>query len=244
MKKILCLFGALALVLTSCSSNDSSNSSDSVLLKKVILTGTGGKTTVNYTYDGNKIVSVIDDAKEINMHYTYAGDVITKLEFKLPDGSVEQTNTFTYGADGKLATFLRVELENGKLSGHKEVYTYNADGTISVQLYGGDDKTQTDKGGTAIIKFLDGEVSEITYTNSPNHKYVYDSKNNAAKNILGFNKIAFVDGEGTGVFHNEVSDTSGTTVWSTYSYTYNADGYPQTSVDNTEGLKTTSEYFY
>jgi hypothetical protein len=243
MKKFLLLFGALTLVLTSCSSDDDS-SSDSVLLKKVVLTGEGGKTTINYTYDGNKIVSVIDDAKEINMHYTYTGDVITKLEFRLPDGSVEQTNTFTYGADGKLATFLRVELDDDQLRGHKEVYTYNANGTISVILYSGDDKTQTDESGTATIKFLDGEVSEITSTNSPGHKYVYDSKNNTAKNVLGLDKIAFVDGEGVGVFHNEISDTSDGEVWSTYAYTYNADGYPETSVDNTEGLHFTSEYFY
>lgn len=242
MKKLLLLFGALALTLASCSSDD--NSSDSVLLKKVILTGEGGKTTVNYTYDGNKIVSIVDDTKEINMHYTYTGDLITKLEFRLPDGSVEQTNTYTYGTDGKLATFLRVELDDDQLRGHKEVYTYNADGTISVKLYSGDDKTQTLESDTSIIKFVNGEVSEITSTNSPDHKYTYDSKNNATKNVLGLDKIAFVDGEGVGVFHNELSDISEGETWSTYTYTYNADGYPQTSVDDTEGLHYTSEYFY
>jgi len=244
MKKILCLFGALTILLSSCSSDDSSNASDSVLLKKVVLTGTEGKSTVNYKYDGNKLVSVIDDSGEINMHYTYTGSSITKIEFKLPDGSVEQTNTFTYGTDGKLATFLRVELDNDELRGYKEVYTYNANGTVSVKSYGGDDKTQTDASGTATITFINGDVSEVTSTNSPNHKYVYDAKNNAAKNVLGLDKISFVDGEGTGVFHNEVSDTSGETVWSTYSYTYNSAGYPEKSVDDVEGLKYTSEYFY
>ncbi|MFB3386546.1 hypothetical protein [Flavobacterium sp. LAR06] len=244
MKKILCLFSALTLLLTSCSSDDSSSSdSDAILLKKVVLTGTGGKTTVNYTYDGNKIVSVIDDAKEINMHYTYTGDLITKIEFKLPDGTVEQTNTFTY-TDGKLATFLRVEYDNDELRGYKEVYTFNSNGTISVQSYSGDDKTQTDASGTSTITFANGDVSEITSTNSPDHKYVYDSKNNAAKNILGLDKISFVDGEGTGVFHNEISDTADGDVWSTYSYKYNEAGYPETSIDNVEGDDYTSEYFY
>ncbi|WP_374175133.1 hypothetical protein [Flavobacterium tructae] len=244
MKKILCLFSALTLALTSCSSDNSSDSSDSVLLQKVVLTGVDGKTTVNYKYNGNKIVSVIDDAGEINMHYTYTENVITKIEFKLPNGTIEQTNTFTYGTDGKLATFVRVESEDNVLRGYKEVYTYNANGSIAVKSFGGDEKTQTDAGGTATITFIDGDVSEIISTNSPNHKYVYDAKNNAAKNILGFDKISFVDGEGTGVFHNEISDTSGKTVWSTYSYTYNAAGYPEKSIDNVEGLKYTSEYFY
>ncbi|TPG38158.1 hypothetical protein [Flavobacterium pectinovorum] len=246
MKKILCLFGALSMVLmSSCSSDDSSSdASDSILLKKVVLTGTDGKSTVNYKYNGNKLVSVIDDSGEVNMYYTYTGDLITKIEFKFPTGEIEQTNSFTYSADGKLATFVRVEKENDELRGYKEVYTYNANGTISVKSYGGDDKTQTEEGGTSTITFVSGDVSEITSTNSPNHKYVYDAKNNAAKNVLGLDKISFVDGEGTGVFHNEVSDTSGATVWSTYSYTYNSAGYPEKSVDNVEGLKYTSEYFY
>ncbi|PAM95692.1 hypothetical protein B4N84_06225 [Flavobacterium sp. IR1] len=273
MKKILYLFCALTLALTSCSSDDSSSDPDPstetppvvtappvvtvppvvsvpsdpaklVLLKKVILTGENGKTTINYNYDGNKIVSIIDELDNSSMYYTYTGDLITKTEFKLANGTVEQTNTFTYNADGKLATFLRVEENNNVLQGHKEVFTHNADGTISVKSYTGDDKTQTIASGTATITFVNGDVSEITSTNSPNHKYIYDDKNNPAKNILGLDKISFVDAEGTGVFHNEISDTSNGDVWSTYSYTYNADGYPEKSVDTIEGEKYTSEYFY
>ncbi|OXA83397.1 hypothetical protein [Flavobacterium hercynium] len=273
MKKILCLFCALTLALTSCSSDDSPSDPDPssetppvvtappvvtvppvvsvpsdpaklVLLKKVILTGENGKTTINYNYDGNKIVSIIDDTDDSGMYYTYTGDLITKLEFKFADGTVEQTNTFTYNADGKLATFLRVEENNNVLQGHKEVFTHNADGTITAKSYIGDDITQTNPSGTATIKFLNGEVSEITATNSSNHKYLYDDKNNPAKNILGFDKICFADLEGTGIFHNQISDTSDGDVWSTYSYTYNVDGYPVKSIDNAEGTKYTSEYFY
>lgn len=242
MKKFLLLFCAISIALTSCSSDD--ESSDSVLLKKIVLTGSGGKTTVNYTYDGNKLVSIVDDFKVINMHYTYTGDLITKIDFKLPDGSIEQTNTFSYATDGKLATFVRVEFDENDFKGYKEVYTYNANGTISVKGYSGDDKTQTIASGTSTITFVNGDVSEITSTNSPNHKYTYDSKNNAAKNVLGLDKIAFVDGEGTDVFHNELSDTSDGEVWSTYSFTYNSDGYPEKSTDNEEGESFTSEYFY
>lgn len=243
MKKLLCFLSASLLLLTSCSNNDDSSDTSVILLKKVVLTGSNGKTTVNYKYDGNKIVSIIDDFNEINMFFTYTGDWITKIEFKLPDGTIEQTNTFTY-TDGKLSTFLRVELDNGELRGHKEVYTFNANGTISVNAYSGDDKVQTNNSGTSLITFINGDVSEITNTNSPDHKYVYDSKNNAAKNILGFDKISFVDGEGTGVFHNEVSDTADGEVWSTYSFTYNSAGYTETSIDNVEGDHYTSEYFY
>jgi hypothetical protein len=244
MKKILCLFGALTLLLSSCSSDDSPSSSDSVLLKKVVLTSSEGKTTVNYKYDGNKIVSVIDDSGEVNLYYTYTGDVITKIEFKLPNGSTEQVNTFSYGTDGKLATFVRVEFDEDDFKGYKEVYTYNANGTISVKAYNGDDKTQTNATGTSTITFVSGDVSEVTSTNSPNRKYVYDDKNNSAKNVLGLDKISFVDGEGTGVFHNEVTETTDGKVSATYNYTYNSVGYPEKSSDKIDGFSYTSEYFY
>ncbi|QOG02272.1 hypothetical protein [Flavobacterium sp. MDT1-60] len=250
MKKFLCLFSALSIVLmSSCSSDDSpSNSSDLVLLKKQVLTHSEGKLTINYKYDGNKIVSAIDDSGEVNLFYTYTGDQITQIDFKLPNGTVEQVNTFTYSADGKLSTFLRVENEtvNGTTVkvGYKEVYTYNANGTISVKSYTGNSTSQSASSGTSTITLVNGDVSEIVSTNSPNHKYAYDTQNNPAKNILGMDKIAIVDGEGNGVFHNEISDTVNGKLGDTHTYSYNAAGYPQTSVDREDGETHTSEYFY
>ncbi|SCY99139.1 hypothetical protein SAMN02927916_4602 [Flavobacterium anhuiense] len=249
MKKLLCLFGALALVLTSCSSDDSSSSSDLVLLKKTVITSPeGDKATVNFKYDGNKIVSVTDDTGFFNLYYTYTGDLITKIDYKLPNGKSEQVNTFTYTNDGKLSTFLRVEYEEEEgvavLRGYKEVYTYNADGTISVKGYSGSDVSQTVASGTATIKFVNGEVSEIISSNSPNHKYTYDNKNNPTKNILGMDKIAFVDGEANGVKFNILTDTSDGNLWTNSTFTYNEQGYPTKEVDNGSDSLGTTEYFY
>jgi hypothetical protein len=245
MKKILCLFGALTLLLTSCSSDDSSsNSSDLVLLKKAVVTNSEGKKiTINYKYDGNKIVSVIDDSGDLNMYYTYTGDLITKIEFKYPDGTIDQINNFSYNAEGKLITFIRVEPNIDW--GHKEVYTYNVDGTVTAQSYSGDGKTQTSKGTSNTIKFVNGEVSEIISLASwENHKYTYDSKNNATKNILGFDKIAFVDGEGNGVKFNVLTDTSEGDLWTNSTFTYNENGYPTKEVDKGSDSLGTTEYFY
>ncbi|MBE8725845.1 hypothetical protein [Flavobacterium hungaricum] len=245
MKKILCLFGALTLVLTSCSSDDSSSeSSDNVLLKKTIITNSDGeKTTINYKYDGNKIVSAIDDSGDSNMYYTYTGDLITKIEYKYPDGTIDQINTYSYNAEGKLTTFLRVDPEMDW--GNKEVYTYNTDGTITAQAYSGDSKTQTLKGTVNTIKFINGEVSEIVSAASwENHKYTYDDKNNPEKNILGMDKIAFVDGEANGVKFNILTDTSEGDLWTNSTFTYNDKGYPTKEVDKGSDSLGTSEYFY
>ncbi|GAA3729556.1 MULTISPECIES: hypothetical protein [Flavobacterium] len=245
MKKILCLFGALALVLTSCSSDDSSSdSSDGVLLKKTVIKNTEGDTyTINYKYDGNKIVSAIDDTGDSNMYYTYTGNLITKIEFKYPDGTIDQVNTYSYNADGKLTTFLRVEPNMDW--GHKEVYTYNTDGTITVKSYSGDSESQTSEGSTSTIKFVNGEVSEIiSESSSESHKYTYDNKNNPMKNILGMDKIAFVDGEGSGVKFNILTDTSDGDLWTNSTFTYNESGYPVKEVDAGSDSLGTSEYFY
>lgn len=241
MKKILCLFTALTLVLASCSSDDSSSdSSNSVLLKKTINTDNKGKKiTTNYTYNGNKIVSSIDDLGDSNAYYTYTGDLITKLECKLPDGTVELVNTYNY-TDGKLTTFVRINPDMDW--GYKEIYTYNADGTITVEKYVGDSKTQALHNATGTVKFSNGEVIEIFDDNSSNHKYTHDTKNNPMKNVLGWNKINFTDGEGPAVIHNMLTDKVGAEFWGNYTYTYNGDEYPIISIDSVE--EETVEYFY
>jgi hypothetical protein len=110
MKKLLCLFGASALVLTSCSSDDNSNSSEdtSVLPKTISYTypdfpGDNSKSTI--TYSGNKIVSSVEeDSKTV---FTYDGNVITKQEQFDVDAKGKETKDtevlYTY-ENGKLKT--------------------------------------------------------------------------------------------------------------------------------------------
>lgn len=248
MKKILCFFSALTLVLiSSCSSDDSpSDSSDTVvLLKKTILTSSdGSKVTTNFTYDGNKLVSMIDDSGESNIYYTYTNDLISKAVFKLPDGTVEQINTYEYDSNKRLVVFVRSEPIDEL--GTKQVYIYNADGTVSIKDYIGDHESQTDFNGEGKIIFADGEVVSITTDFSPDIAYTYDNKNNPMKNVLGNDKIAFEDSDASGILHNIVSekDIQNDEVIGAYYFTYNSDNYPIKSVETEEGKTATREYFY
>ncbi|KFF18814.1 hypothetical protein [Flavobacterium hydatis] len=252
-RKLLYLFSAL-LVLTSCSNDETREDSKDndvvvitpespVLLQKTIDKDEDGSTrTTVYTYNGNKIVSQLYNNTKEGIYYTYTGDLITKMEFKLADGTIEQVNSYDYDPKGKLLTFRRIDpVEN---LGNKEVYRYDADGSISVTEYIGDSKTQTQTNATSKITFLNGEVAEIVSTNSPNHKYTYDTKNNPEKNILGMDKIAFVDGEADGTLHNTLTDTSGDKLSASYSYTYNVSDYPATSIETSSEGKVTTQYFY
>lgn len=246
MKKILCLFGALTLLLTSCSSDDSSSESgDNVLLKKTISTDSeGDKITTVYTYNGNKIVSMVDNSGDVGLYYTYTDDLITKIEFKLPNGTVEQINTYTYDSNKRLSTFVRSEPID-KL-GSKTVYTYNTDGTVSAKNYIGDEKTQTKFNGDSKITIVNGEVVKITSDYSPNLSFTYDDKFNPMKNVLGMDKLAFEDSDASGVVHNIVSekDLDYNEVMATYIFTYNEANYPTKSVESEDGEIATVEYFY
>lgn len=246
MKKILCLFSALTLVLiSSCSSDDSSsNSSEGVLLKKRIQTGSDPEEnlTINYTYDGNKLISIIDNTKVLNVYLTYTGDLITKLEYKYANGTIEQSQSYAYNSDGKVVTFIRVEPEDGL--GSKEVYTYNADGSVNVKNYSGDEISQTVFDGEGKVTYVNGEISEITSTSGEHHKYTYDTKNNPLKNVLGWDKIAFTDGEAYGILHNLLTDSVDNELWSNSTFIYNENGYPVKEVNTGTDTFGTTEYFY
>lgn len=238
------MFGALALLLSSCSNDDNNSGSENkiVLVKKKIETDSqGAVTTFDYKYNGQKLISSVATSGD-KVFYTYTDDLITKIEFKFDNINI-QLNSFTYTSDRKLNSFTKVELlEN---YGYKEVYVYNPNGTITVQSYAGNASEQTTKVGSATITFANNEISEIVSTNSPNHKYVYDLKNNPFKNVTGLDKIAFTDREAnSGVLYNLISDTSGTEVWSKYIYTYNAANYPTKSEKSNFGEKATVEFFY
>lgn len=242
MKKILCLFGALALLLSSCSSDESSSDLSSVLLKKQISTDSEGfKVITNYKYDGNKLVDVTFESQPGGLYFTYAGDLISKIEFKY-DGVVEQVNTYEYNSNKQLISFVRIEPSEGL--GSKEVYTYNVDGSVSVKSYSGDEISQTLFDGEGKITFVNGEVDEIISDYSPSRSYTYDDKNNVMKNVLGYDKISFADGEANGILHNIVSEKSGGEVMYTNVYTYNSSNYPTKSVESENGETATEEFFY
>ncbi|MFD1604200.1 hypothetical protein ACFSJW_08145 [Flavobacterium artemisiae] len=246
MKKFLLLFGVLTMSLTSCSSDDSSSeSTDTVLLKKTILTDSDGeKITTTYTYNGNKIVSMVDDSGDVGLYYTYTDDLITKIEFKLPNGTLEQVNTYTYDANKKLSVFVRSE-PTDKL-GSKTVYTYNSDGSVSAKNYIGDDKTQTSFNGESKVFFTNGEIVKITSDYSPDKSFTHDDKFNPMKNVLGMDKLAFEDSDADGVVHNIVSekDLGSDEIMATYVFTYNAANYPTKCVESEEGEIATTEFFY
>jgi hypothetical protein len=118
MKKVLLFLSAISLVaISSCSGDDSpsnppDNTSD-VLVKRMTLhqdDASGFNFTVDYTYDGNKLVQGVYNDGFMEKFY-YTGDLITKVEY-LFEGEVEDRELFTYDAQGRLIEYKELDLVN------------------------------------------------------------------------------------------------------------------------------------
>ena len=114
----------------------------------------------------------------------------------------------------------------------KENYVHNLDGSISVVRFTGDLTTQDIPDGTSTVRFnADGEVSQIVFSSGLTKNYTYDNKNYVFKNVIGFDKISFVDGEATGISRNITSEIEGGLPNYDFQFTYTTAGFPLKSTD-------------
>lgn len=221
MKKIILFLGFVAISLASCSSDSDSSDGGSggVLVKKIVYTSITDEysETVDYTYNGNKLVKGVYDygAEEI---YTYSGNLITKIEL-FEDGEVTYSETFTYDGSGRLLTYLA---EEGPFT-ESETFTYNANGTV----------TCSGSSGLSTYTFENNELKQIARTTGEIYEYTYDGKNSPFRNVTGYDKIAHVahgDHEFFGRNQNisTIQETTGDVAYMTNTMTYNANNYPLT----------------
>ncbi|QSB26928.1 hypothetical protein [Flavobacterium sp. CLA17] len=255
MKKLLYLLSAIIAILTSCSSDndtDSLNQAHIPLLLKYVITK-DGKTiyTGENIYNGNRIVS-FSDSNGNKSNYTYTGDLITKIEDINTKGMI--TRDYSYSS-GKLESVLYKSPSSKNL---KIKYTHNQDGTISYKKYLIQVSTgsEEEEGSTGKYTFKDGNLikTESFYYNSPEGLTIseYDSKNSFNKNILGLKLL--LDYSSTSI-NNLVkqtivtfSDNNSTSIISTYAFTYDANGYAtEMKTSKSDGASNTTQtikYFY
>ena len=212
MKKQLCLFVVAALTLASCSNDD--NNAENTILPKVLkytdIDYPSDNATYSSTYNGNKIVSVKDEAGRTD--YTYDGDLIVKevnydTESEVGKDVKSDEVVYTY-ANGKLVGELSSEGFSAEFPAGeykiRRVYTYNADGTVKAEKYNTNSTGVEQKSNyVEVLTFANGNLVKSVETNSEFDSvftavYEYDAKNNPLKNILGFNLlIGHSEGEGS-----------------------------------------------
>ena len=168
MKKILCLFSALSMVLiSSCSSDDSSTEGESATLlpKKMVETtvvdGESGSITYTITYDGTKLkdIALSDASRSV---YTYTGDVITKVEL-YRSSVLYSTDVYAY-ENGKLVSKITTKAFSTSPQ-QKLTFVYNANGTVNANESEISNKVETKYDTTTLYTFANGNIVSTEYIN-------------------------------------------------------------------------------
>jgi hypothetical protein len=242
MKKFLCLFSALSVVLlSSCSSDDNNSdggSSSTALPSKITVTtvedGDTGTLDYTFTYDGNKLkqISLSDASKYV---YTYTDNLITKVEL-YKSSVLVATDVYAY-ENGKLISRITTSALNSIKE--KLTFVYNANGTVNVnesEIINGqeikyDTTTLYTFANDNIIstEFIDGGKENITNT--------YDSKKSPFVNITGLKYLLdlSLDSDFTFDFYSVNNTLTSKTVYTeegevetvnvTYTNKYNSDNF-------------------
>jgi PBP1b-binding outer membrane lipoprotein LpoB len=197
MKKILCLFSALALVLTSCSSDDSSSDAGSAALlpTKIVETsvenGKSGSLTYTATYDGNKIkeIKVSDASRSV---FTYTGDLITKVELYY-SSELQSTDVYAY-ENGKLISKITTKAF-GSSPQQKLTFVYNANGTVNANQSQIDNKVETKFDATTLYTFANGNMISSEFSDAEREKITstFDDKKSPFVNVTGLKLLLDLD---------------------------------------------------
>jgi hypothetical protein len=248
VKKLLFLFSALTIVLTSCANDDDNSSSEeNYILPKIFSDGdidfpNQQKRKITNTFSGNKLVSSVEE--NFKTLYTYEGNAIVKEELFL---------VFSDNSERKFSEVLRV-YENGKLKSsiermgfnakkpngqdaYRAEYTHVSDKLIALVTYSINLKTEVETkmdtvvmtfNGTNLIKYQSFVLNSATPIVT--ELYEYDTKNRPHKNVLGFNFLN-VSYLGFGNSNNVIKKTVTnehikTPTTFLINFTYNDKGYP------------------
>jgi hypothetical protein len=199
MKKLIFLFAASILSLTSCTKDDdkdSNNDSNSNKLPKSEVTTVepdGTVSIVNYTFDGTKISTTSTSNKNKRV-YIYTADVLSKIEDKVNDITVSYTEYLYEKGDIKSTTTYTVAADKSVTKTSSTSYTYDeAKKTQTVQdtyyIKGAPTVSKTSTVNTYDDKNLSKSVT-TTIVDDKNDTttiidYVYDTKSNYWANITG-----------------------------------------------------------
>lgn len=260
MKKIfLAAFVAFsAMMATSCGETENvenvdNPNTDTVLLKKVITTDADGVTdTVTFNYNGNKIVSQ-SATHGYSAQYFYTGNLITNVK-EYDEGVLGNEMNYSYDLTNRLVLFENTDYFNNIFSKIEYTYVSNTQVTTVESL-------NNDGHGFAVtangVMTLDANGNLIKYVRTfvdggeeQVNNFTYDNKNNPFKNITGMQAIGLAEYDmainnaltyAFPIFTAEPLIETGSST-----FTYNANGYPETSTDTDEALGGTSvsRYIY
>ena len=242
MKKAIQLLSIVflfVLTFTSCSSDDSGNQSDKVLLKKMVASVMADHEVYTFSYKGTKLDKVNFEIEITTLNkgydkYTYSGDLITEVERHINNQNIAKT-VFTYNSANQLIQVIKLEFDSNR--GIKSILTYNENGTIDVTRFYGDLDTQTNQFETNLFYVENGEIVKYDYNGSSSWTtdFQYDAANNPLQNVTGTDKLKLYQYTTNGLYginKNVSSVHSYSTDWDNqvdFEMQYSAKNYPVSS---------------
>ena len=245
----------LIVTFFSCSSestnNDEQPQDNNLLLKQRITdNGNGDILTETFSYDGNKLISIIDN-EGTKYEYLYENNVLNRINLSGPNGIITEYTTLEYNSNNQLISYT-VYMTFGN-EGLRFDLTYNSDGTITVKEYLGDHNVQNSLIGDDIITIANGQrISESSQIENFQSTYEYDSNNSIYKNISNIDILNLIDIDFNGYIDSKnnnllrwIENDNGTTyIFEEYTYTYNSSNYPETAVYQNQGDTETIQFIY
>lgn len=250
MKKIILLICATTLFVA-CSKSSSDDAPavqptttapfSGILLKKITNTGYGGSTRANdFTYDGNKIVKVIQQGGN-EVRYSYSGNLISSKN-NYSGGTLTEGTSFSYTAD-KLTgiVFSETVFAGTRFTRFELIHNTNSTSTsITYKQFQSTNSGSESQVGSGTYTIANGNLVKDEYTYSGGVQvitYAYDTKNSPVKSVLGCNKLVY-DASlfsvnnllSTTTVTNYTSGTAPSTEINSSTYVYNTNDYPLSSV--------------
>ncbi|MBC8754410.1 hypothetical protein H2O64_06985 [Kordia sp. YSTF-M3] len=253
MKNSIKLLAILFIFCLSCST-DSNNEEDmndptdptpntTALLKRTVSQDDSGDDyIVNYTYNGNKLVS-FNESDTFNATYTYSNDLLVREDAYI--GSVQESYTILEYDTNNVLTQYTVYFTGGSNSAIRNEISYLPNNQISTKSYSGDFTTQTVYNYENIDTFSNGNWTKRYFVDYGDEEvYIYDTKNGTFKNMHQGDIFQLLGEPGQGSTNNPTDFDTGET---RLEYTYNTNDYPVSSLGYEEGNSVpviSTQYFY
>lgn len=187
--KASCIIAFLCLGMFCSCVNSVADQTPTVFLKRVVdVSNDGSSTTTVLNYDEDRISSI--DADDAFLEFYYTGDLIAKTIRSDKSSQRKSTTSYIY-VDDKL---VRIESTDNYVIN----YSHDKEGSVYYEKIIKDSKNNAVKLYHGTLFFAKGNLvkDELTFdlgaskiVSNSSTSYTYDTKCNALKNILGFNKL-------------------------------------------------------
>ncbi|WP_298419251.1 hypothetical protein [uncultured Kordia sp.] len=235
----------IAVLLSSCSENsdDEPPTSGALLIKEIRMMAIDpddDDEIITYNYEGNRLIDRRYTDGSLMNEYLYENDRLSRINFYEEDAPnvLRAFTTFAYDGSGQLTQYIvHVYTLFGSESAIRSELTYNADGTeIQSNQYIGNFQTQTIAGVSLSYTFANGNLMREDYDVADfDTDYFYDGQNGIHKNIEFINILNMLDqnygaleGGQNNLIKKDIRTGSSNVLTESYTYTYNAQGYPET----------------